>query len=107
MNNCKLKTTFLGYSNNLIKYYVNNEVFENFIKMSKTPGIIRIDNISSEIKFEKSRGNMKVFIYNQQMKSNINDLIDEKEYLENLYQQGNVISYLHNNDCIHRDLKIM
>ena len=34
-----------------------------------------------------------------------NDLIDEKDNLEYVYQLADVISYLHNNECIHRDLK--
>ena len=60
INDCKLKpkTPFFGYSNDLIKYYVDKkEVFENLMKMWKTPNIIRIENISSDIKFHKSREN--------------------------------------------------
>ena len=50
---------------------------------------------------------MKVFIYSQLRKRNVNDLIDEMQYIEYVYQLADVIAYLHNRDCIYLDLKPM
>ena len=53
---------------------------------------------------EKKHGILMEYITGQDMLKCINS-IEENDKLEIIYQLADVMSYLHSNDCIHRDLK--
>ena len=108
LNKCKYsKSTNSQYAFKSFKH----EQERSFDSFSKEISAYSKLNHSSIPKFigvsfdsEKKFGFLMEYINGDDMLK-CNDLIDEKDNLEYVYQLADVISYLHNNECIHRDLK--
>jgi serine/threonine protein kinase len=96
----------LNYAFKAFKSEIND--YETFLKEVKAysklnhPGVPKFVGVSYDS--DKKHGFIMEFINGNSLDKCI-DSIDEIEKLEYAYQLSDVISYLHSNDCIHRDLK--